>query len=106
MHRTGFAVFSGVVILLSLQSTAKGHNQPRGSRVQSQVCDCTLTVPMSVRRGDFPAAVRLNDGKVLISGGVGGGKDDVSTAVATAEIFDPLLESWSPTTNAMAEVRI
>ncbi|QSQ12052.1 Kelch repeat-containing protein [Myxococcus landrumensis] len=50
-----------------------------------------------LERRAFHTATRLNDGKVLVVGG--STSASFSGASATAEIFDPSSNSWSPTTS-------
>jgi N-acetylneuraminic acid mutarotase len=47
--------------------------------------------PLSTARAQH-AATRLNDGRVLVVGGV----DATNTALASTEIYDPTTQSWSP----------
>jgi hypothetical protein len=53
------------------------------------------TGAMSVCREVF-TATRLDDGRVLVVGGVDGVNDDWGPPHALAEVFDPSTEEWSP----------
>ena len=59
--------------------------------------------PMSGARG-IPIVVRLNDGRVLVAGGVVAG-DSGLTALTTAEVYDPATGTWTPVATQMAVAR-
>jgi N-acetylneuraminic acid mutarotase len=50
-----------------------------------------------------PAAVLLSSGKVLVAGGSSDGT--TSGGLATAEVYDPTSNTWTPTANNMSSVR-
>jgi hypothetical protein len=62
------------------------------------------TKPLSSVRGEFPGVAVMQDGRVLIAGGVTK-PDDESTSLATAEIFTRTTDSLSPAKNTMTEPR-
>ena len=45
----------------------------------------------------FHAAILLRDGRVLVTGGRSGGNQGMTTPERTAELYDPTLETWTPT---------
>lgn len=53
---------------------------------------------MSTRRG-FHTATLLPDGRVLVTGGTSGGYPDQIAPVASTELYDPGLGTWSPATS-------
>jgi N-acetylneuraminic acid mutarotase len=69
----------------STSATAESYDQSHGA--------WSDTTPMNVHRQDA-AAVRLQDGKVLVSGGL---TCCPYAVTATAELYDPKTGNWSPT---------
>jgi hypothetical protein len=57
----------------------------------------TATGNMNSRRGDNPFAAPLPDGRVLLAGGTTGNTSQFATAMASAEIFDPVAGTWTTT---------
>lgn len=92
-------------------STATGPTS--GAEVSSAGADGTGGVfapaaPMSTARTHH-TAVKLLDGRVLVVGGetpndAGGGEAGANVATSSAEIYDPLLDTWTPA-GAMTEPR-
>jgi len=60
-------------------------------------------VSMSTPRGNFPAMTTLQDGRVLIVGGTA--NTQPSSALASAEIYDPQSHTFQPTANDMTVPR-
>jgi hypothetical protein len=60
-------------------------------------------VSMSTPRGNFPAMTTLQDGRVLIVGGTS--NTQPSSALASAEIYDPQTHGFTPTQNSMTVPR-
>lgn len=57
----------------------------------------SATANMNSPRGDYPFAAPLPDGRVLLAGGTTGNTSQFATATASAEIFDPVAGTWTPT---------
>ena len=62
-----------------------------------------VTVAMSTSRGNYPAMTTLQDGRVLIVGGSSGGDDQ--HALATAELYDPVIHATISTAGPMTVPR-
>ncbi len=56
--------------------------------------DAWLTLTMTTPRGNFPAMTTLQDGRVLIAGGMSA--STVETILNTAETYDPLTHTTTP----------
>jgi N-acetylneuraminic acid mutarotase len=59
----------------------------------------TPATPMGTPRQD-PSAIRLPSGKVLVVGG-----SDGTNVLASAEVYDPAANSWTPVANGMSSPR-
>lgn len=64
--------------------------------------DAWVTVAMQESRGNYPAMTALQDGRVLI---VGGAHGDHTSALASAELYEPTTRVTVPTAGAMAVPR-
>jgi len=53
-----------------------------------------ITGPLTMRRGSHRATL-LHDGRVLISGGIGGADPDSDVTLADSEVFDPIAGTFS-----------
>jgi RHS repeat-associated protein len=57
----------------------------------------TAAANMNSPRGDNPFAAPLPDGRVLLAGGTTTTTSDFGSATASAEIFDPVADTWAST---------
>jgi hypothetical protein len=87
---------------------AGGHNYESGNTeilADAEIYDphanaWIATTPMHQARSGH-GAVSLRDGRVLVFGG----RDRTFTPLASAEVFDPIVQTWTPTANLMSAGR-
>jgi hypothetical protein len=91
---TGRAKFTATLLLDSTVLVA-GLGEPHSAELYDQSSGSwTPTGKMAERRGNYPTATRLLDGRVLMTGGGCGCPKD-ALSLASAEVYDPATRSWA-----------